>query len=134
MRGSSSNENYFEELLKFTKNLRAKEERHLRQGLTEDELELFDLLKKEKMTKNEEQKVKLAAKSLLQRLLKGRPRVLVQDRYKDSQSQRVVRSTVEEVLNATLPETYNRILFKQKCDKVFETMVDYASHGLKWAE
>jgi len=62
--GSSSADNYFEELVKFTKDLKAESERHIREGLTEDELELFDLLKKDKMTKEETQKVKLAAKSL----------------------------------------------------------------------
>ena len=55
---------YFEELVKFTKDLKAESERHIREGLTEDELELFDLLKKDKMTKEETQKVRLAAKSL----------------------------------------------------------------------
>ena len=62
-------------------------------GLTEDELELFDLLKKEKMTRAETQTVKLAAKSLLHRLLEEHPRVLVQDWYKDTQTQAVVKSS-----------------------------------------
>ncbi len=48
--GSSSADNYFEELVKFTKDLKAESERHIREGLTEDELELFDLIKKDKMT------------------------------------------------------------------------------------
>jgi len=29
--------------------------------------------------------------------------------------------------------TYERALFKQKCDNVFELVVDYASRGRKWA-
>jgi type I restriction enzyme, R subunit len=47
--------------------------------LTEDELELYDTLKKQKLTKAEEQKVKLAAKHLITRLLDEHPKVLVQD-------------------------------------------------------
>ena len=35
------------------------------EGLREEELELFDLIKKDKMTKEETQRVRLAAKSLL---------------------------------------------------------------------
>src|SRR5881296_3276473 len=66
--GSSSADNYFDELVRFTKELKEESERHVREGLTEDELELFDLLKKDKMTKDETQKVKLAAKLLLHRL------------------------------------------------------------------
>lgn len=131
--GGASNESYFDELVKFTKEMRAEDERHVREGLSEDELELFDLLKKEKMTKAEEQAVKLAARSLLTRLKQATPRILVQDWFKDSQSKKQVRSTVEEVLNEQLPETYDRSIFTDKCNQVFELMVDYASQGRKWA-
>ncbi len=131
--GGASNESYFEELVKFTEELKAEDERHAREGLTEDELELFDLLKKEKMAQAEEQAVKLAAKKLLARLKEGTPRVLVQDWFKDSQSQKQVRSAVEEVLHGQLPETYDRAVFTDKCNRVFELMIDYASHGRKWA-
>src|SRR5581483_4141460 len=97
--GSSSADNYFEELVKFTKDLKEESERHIRDGLTSDELELFDLLKKEKMTKEETQMVRLAAKSLLQRLREESPNVLVTDWYKDGQSKGRVRSAVESVLD-----------------------------------
>ena len=130
--GSSSADNYFDELVRFTKELKEESERHLREALTEDELELFDLLKKDKMTKEETQKVKLAAKSLLHRLLEESPKVLVQDWYRDSQSKRKVHVAVEEVLHAHLPESYDRTLFKEKCDNVFELMLNQASQGLKW--
>ncbi|WP_242447300.1 type I restriction endonuclease subunit R [Nitrosomonas supralitoralis] len=127
--GGSSTENYYEDLMKFTEDLRAEDERHIREGLTEDELELFDLLRKERMTQDETQKVKLAAKSLLHRLLQEHPRVLVQDWHKDTQTQRVVRSTVEQVLDNNLPESYDRVLFREKCDEVFYRILDYASHA-----
>jgi type I restriction enzyme R subunit len=131
--GSSSADNYFAELVKFTEELKEESERYVREGLTEDELELFDLLKRDRMTKEEEQKVRLAAKTLLQRLRDETPRVLVQDWFKDSQTRRQVRSAVEEVLNAHLPVSYDRVVFGQKCDNVFELMVNYASQGVKWA-
>jgi type I restriction enzyme R subunit len=130
--GSSSSDNFFNELVQYAKGLKEESERHVREGLSEDELELFDLLKKERMAKEETQKVKLAAKSLLHRLLEESPRVLVQDWYRDSQSKRKVQSTVEEVLHTHLPDSYDRVLFKEKCDNVFESMVNYASQGLKW--
>ncbi|HYE73545.1 MAG TPA: type I restriction enzyme endonuclease domain-containing protein [Blastocatellia bacterium] len=131
--GSSATENYFEDLMKFAKDLHAEDGRHIREGLTEDELELFDLLKKEKMTQEETQKVKLAAKLLLQRLIEEQPKVLVQDWYKDTQTQKLLRSEVEKVLDKNLPETYNRVLFREKCDNVFEMMLDYANNRQKWA-
>jgi type I restriction enzyme R subunit len=131
--GSSSADNYFDELVRFTKDLKAESERHIREGLTEDELELFDLLKKDAMTKEETQKVRLAAKSLLHRLREESPNVLVTDWFKDVQSKSRVRSAVESVLDATLPETYNRAVFTEKCNNVFDLMVNHASQGVKWA-
>lgn len=131
--GSSSADNYFDELMKFTKDLQAEAERHILEGLTEDELELFDLIKKDKMTKEETQKVRLAAQSLLHRLREEMPKVLIQDWFKDGQSRTRVRSAVETVLDNKLPETYDRALFTEKCNAVFETMLNYASQGVKWA-
>ena len=131
--GGSSTENYYEDLMQFTEDLREEDERHIREGLNEDELELFDLLKKDKMTQEETQKVRLAAKSLLHRLLQEHPKVLVQDWYKDTQTQKMVRSAVEQVLDSNLPESYDRVLFREKCDNVFYLVLEYASHGRKWA-
>jgi type I restriction enzyme R subunit len=127
--GNTSNENYFDELVNLAKALKDEDERAIREGLTQDELELYDLLKKPKMTKKEKKAVKLAAKSLLKRLLEERPRVLVQDWYKDSQTQKIVRSAMEQVLNDRLPETYDRLLFKEKCDNVFDMVLQYAVKG-----
>ncbi|MDQ3634156.1 MAG: type I restriction endonuclease subunit R [Acidobacteriota bacterium] len=131
--GSSAIENYYQDLVDFAEDIKEEDERHVREGLTEDELEFFDLLKKEKMTKDEEQKVKLAAKSLLSRLREEHPRVLVQNWHLDSQSKTQVSSVVESVLHNNLPESYDRRIFKEKCDIVFDTMIDYANRGIKYA-
>ncbi len=132
--GGSSNEQYFEQLVQFSQDLRAEDERHLREGLTEDELEVFDLLRKEPMTQAETQKVKLAAKALLHRLQDESPKVLVQDWYKTDQTRRIVRSAVAEVLDRELPvESYDRALFQTKCDNVFHLVLDHAAQGRKWA-
>ncbi len=48
--GSSSADNYFNELVKFARDLHVESERHIRERLTEEELELFDPIKKDKMT------------------------------------------------------------------------------------
>jgi type I restriction enzyme, R subunit len=131
--GGSSTENYFDELVKFTESLKDEEERAAREGLSEDELEIFDILKKEKMTKDETQKVKLAAKSLLERLTKGKPRVLVQDWYKDSQTQEKVKTAVEKVLDKALPQSYDKELFQIKRDNVYDLIYEYSLRKMKWA-
>ena len=119
--------------MKFTEDLKVEAERHIRENLTEDELEIFDLLKKDRMTKAETQKVRLAAKALLEKLKSTSPKVLVQDWFRDSQTKQQVRSAVEDVLNTHLPQSYDRVLFRQKCDNVFELVVNYASQGVRWA-
>jgi len=131
--GGSATGNYFDDLMTFAREMQAEAERHVREGLTEDELELFDLLKKDAMTQAEKEKVKLAAKRLLHRLLEEYPKVLIQGWHKDTQSQKIVRSTVEEVLDTNLPESYDRVLFKKRCDNVFEMMLRHAGQGRKWA-
>ncbi len=43
----------------------------------------------------------------------------MQDWFKDNQTERQVRSEIERVLDEDLPVTYERALFKQKCDNVY---------------
>ena len=131
--GASSNENAFDEFVDLSKAMSEEEERAFKMGLTEDELELFDLLKKDKLTKDEEQNVKLAAKTLLTRLTATHPRLLVQDWWRDSQTQKIVKSAVEEVLDENLPDSYDRALFASKCNNVYQLAVDFAREGKKWA-
>ena len=94
--------------------------------------QLFDLLSKDKMTQEEAQAVRLAARFLLRRLREESPKVLVQDWFKDVQSKGRVRAEVEQVLHAHLPESYDRNVFAEKCTVVVDLMANYASHGEKF--
>jgi type I restriction enzyme R subunit len=96
------------------------------------ELEIFDSLKKYKLNEVEEQKVKLAAQHFIQHLKEESPKVLVQDWWKDSQTRKRVESTVEEVLDNDLPESYDRKEFKEKSDKVFNMILGFAKQHIKW--
>ena len=131
--GSSTADEYFADLVKEAQSMKEEEERHVREGLSEDELEIYDLLKKDKMTKSEEQKVRLAAQALLKRITEERPPVLVQDWYKDTQTKLAVREEMGRVLDENLPESYDRTLFAEKRDKVFELALDLAVNHRKWA-
>lgn len=84
------------------------------------------------MTKAEEIKVKNAARHLLRRLIKEKPKVLVQDWYKDVQSQLVVKTAIEEVMDAELPGTYDKKLFKEKSGRLFDLVFEYSSKGVRW--
>jgi type I restriction enzyme, R subunit len=46
--------------------------------------------------------------------------LMIQDWFKDTQSKERVNSTVQEVLNVHLRESYDRALFTKKCDRLFE--------------
>ena len=114
--------------------MHAEDERHIRLGLTEDELEIYDLLRKDKLSKADEKKVRLAAKALLKRLTEESPKVLVQDWYKDSQTRMAVRDEVGAVLDQHLPqESYDRDAFIEKRDQVFDLTLDLAINELRWA-
>jgi len=127
--GNASNESYFAELMEFMEKMREEEARAAREGLTESELEIFDLLKKDNLTKDEEQKVKLAAKHLLRRLREEKPTVLINDWYKDTQVRFQVQAAIKKVLNDTLPESYDRAIYSSKCDIVFEHFLLMAQGG-----
>jgi len=132
--GSSSADSDFAELVKFAESLKDEEDRHIREGLTEDELEIYDLLCKDNMTKADEKRVRMAAKVLLNRLTDEKPKVLVQDWYKDSQTRLFVRDEVGSVLDKYLPEdSYDKDLFIQKRDKVYELTLDLAINHQRWA-
>ena len=132
--GSTSADADFAELVKFAQDLKEEDERHIREGLTEDELEIYDLLRKDKMTKAEEQTLRLAAKTLLKRLTEEKPKVLVQDWYKTSDTRLRVRDRVGEVLDEHLPEdSYDKELFTEKRDALFELTLDLAINNSKWA-
>lgn len=131
--GGIATEDYFSDLVKYAEGLQVEEERHIKEGLTPDELELFDILKKENLTKAEEIKVKNAARHLLKRLVEEQPKVLVQDWFKDRQSQIKVQTAIETVLNDDLPESYEKEVFKSKSGKLFDLVLEYASRGMKWA-
>jgi type I restriction enzyme R subunit len=127
--GNSSNESYFEDLMDFVDKMREEEMRAAKEGMTETELEIFDLIKKENLTKDEEQKVKLAAKNLLHKLKDDKPTVLITDWFKDTQTRFQVQATIKKILNDNLPQSYDRNIYSNKCDIVFDHFLMKAQNG-----
>ena len=127
--GNATNENFFDDLMAFVDKMREEEMRAAKEGLTDAELEIFDLLKKENLTKDEEQKVKLAAKSLLHKLQDERPTVLITDWFKDTQTRMQVQIAIKKVLDETLPKSYDREIYSNKCDSVYDHFLTMAQSG-----
>ena len=97
------------------------EQRHVKQGLSEEELAIFDLLYKDDLSEQDEKQVKLAAKELLSKLKKEK---LVLEWRKKQQARASVMVTIEEILDKNLPISYGKEIFQEKCQQVFQHIYD----------
>lgn len=131
--GGSENEDYYEQLVKLIEELKAENQRANIEGLTEEELEIYDLLiKGKKLSQADEKKVKLSAKNLFKKLNENRKELLVVDWYKDEQPKARVKSAIEISLNDDLPDSYDFDSFKSKIDLLMNHFVDMAVQGYGW--
>ena len=131
--GGSENEDYYEQLVKLLEEMQKEQERPNAEGLTEEELEVYDLLVRgKKLTKAEEQKVKLAAKNLFKKLTAEKDELLVVDWYKDDQPRMKVKSAIEYALNEDLPESYDKESFEAKANLLLNHFIDMAIQGYGW--
>lgn len=131
--GGSENEDYYEQLVKLVEELRNEQNRPNMEGLTEEELEIYDLLiKGKKLSVAEQQRVKLAAKNLFKKLTDNRHDLLVVDWYKDDQPRLRVKSAIESALDCDLPECYDKDSFVAKTNLLLEHFIDMAIQGYGW--
>jgi type I restriction enzyme R subunit len=128
---SSANVDYsYKELIEFAKGLKKEDERALIESLTEEELALFDKLKKPDLTEKEKIQVKNVARELLATL---KAEKLVLDWRKKQQAVAAVKNEIEDKLDKGLPESYDYETYEQKCNIVFQHICDlYAgdSHSI----
>lgn len=131
--GGSENEDYYEQLVKLIEDMKAENQRASTEGLTEEELEIYDLLVAgKKLSQADEQKVKLSAKNLFKKLSENRKELLVVDWYKDEQPKAKVKNAIEIMLNEDLPESYDKDSFRSKIDLLMNHFVDMAVQGYGW--
>lgn len=131
--GGSENEDYYEQLVKLIEELQKEQERPDTEGLTEEELEMYDLLiAGKKLTQAEEQSVKLAAKNLYKKLSDNRSELLVVDWYKDDQPRERVKDAIQTSLNDDLPMSYDKDSFQSKISLLMNHFIDMAIQGYGW--
>lgn len=131
--GGSENEDYYEKLLELIESLKREQSRATEMDLEEEELEIFDLLIKDrKLTQAEEQKVKLAAKNLYKKLTEEKKNVMVVDWYKDEQPRQKVMAIIQISLNNDLPDSYDREVFSTKTNLLMNHFIDMAVQGYGW--
>lgn len=133
--GTNKAEYYFEELEKLLEDLKEEQNRCVVEGLTEEELEIYDLLlvKGRSLDKEETQKVKLAAKNLYKKLVDNRDSLLVVDWYKDENTTLKLKSSVEDSLDEDLPLSYNKEIFQSKTNLLMSMLIDKAVQGMRVA-
>lgn len=130
--GGSQNDQFYLKLLKYMEELKQEEARHIKEELTESELEIYDLLQKDKLTKEELKTVKLAARELYKTLTEKKKDLFVVGWEKDDQPKQKVRNEIMTVLNSYLPESYDREVFSNKINVIFTHIVDQAMMGFNW--
>ncbi len=120
--GSVNVEVFFGRLVTFAQELTDEEKRSVAEGLSEEELAVFDILTKPEkpamsLTEPERRQVKKAARDLLETLKREK---LVLDWRKRQQTRAGVQLAIEEALASGLPEKYDRELYDAKCAAVFQ--------------
>lgn len=120
--GSMNTEHFFQELLAFGETLTEEEARALSEGLTEEQLAIFDLLMRPapELSEAEKAQVKTVADELLTILRRDK---IVLDWRKQQSTRASVRVAVEETLDR-LPDAFTRQLYAQKCDAVYQHVFD----------
>lgn len=121
--GAINVELFFEQLVKFAQELSEEEQRGVAEGLSDEELAIFDLLTKPdiKLTKKENNQVKKVARELLETLKREK---LVLDWRKRQQSRADVIVTIEDILDHGLPEKFTKKIYKRICEWVYQHVYD----------
>lgn len=117
--GSIDAERFFEALKAFIGEMDDEEHRAAREGLTEEELAIFDLLTtpEPKLTKSQEQEVKRVAKQLLERL---HALVDAVDWVRGQETRGAVWSEIRVRLNDLPEQPYPEPLWNAKVDQVWD--------------
>ncbi len=121
--GSANVELFFDELIKFARELNAEEQRHIAEQLSEEELAMFDLLTRPDLTLSdkEQEQIKKVVRDLLATLKREK---LVLDWRKKQQSRAEVRLAVEQALDTGLPTSYTTEMYRRTCEEVFQHIYD----------
>ncbi len=115
---------YFEALVKMAQELNEEDQRSISEGLSEEELAVFDLLTKPELpplTAKEKNEIKKISKDLLEVLKKEK---LVLDWRKRQQTRADVQVTVLDELER-LPSSYSDEMYKRKSDLIYQHIYDH---------
>ena len=127
--GSKNIEELFRELLDLAQSLTREEQRALAEGLTEEELALFDILTQPEpeLSPTQELEVKKVVRNLLETLKRER---LVLDWKKRQQTRAAVKQAISKILDEGLPDVYDERIYGEKCNLAYRHVFDaYQGQG-----
>lgn len=121
--GKLTMEQMYVQLVALTNELTQEEKRHLDENLSEEELAILDILTKPepKLSKKEFETVKAAAQKLIKVIKKEK---LVLDWRKKQSTRAKVKEAIETICDETLPEIYDKELFQEKCNSLYNHFYD----------
>lgn len=121
--GSQNIETLFAELVKFARELTTEEKRGIAEGLTEEELALFDILTKPEptLTKAEEAQVKKICRELLDTLKREK---LILDWREKQQARAAVMQMLRQTIRQ-LPEPYTKEIRAEKVARSYAHVYDH---------
>lgn len=120
--GSHDLESFFDQLVALAKDLSEEDSRAIAENLSEEELAIFDLLKKENLNPDEVEQVKSVAKELVTKL---RMEKLALDWKKKEETRADVKVTIRALLYDNLPEpTYTEDDCEDRTQKVYLHVYD----------
>lgn len=124
-------ENYTAQIRRLETAAQDEEKRAAAGGLSEEKLEIFDMLFVENLGEADTKKVKDAAQDLLQKLKASETQrtILTSDWYKRPQLRQNVNELIGKILDQSLPEAYDEITFKKKWKSVYTYVYNVASRG-----
>ncbi|MCK4864676.1 MAG: type I restriction endonuclease subunit R [Gammaproteobacteria bacterium] len=118
--GAHSAEEFFEQLKLFVDELDEEERRHIKEGLEEPELTIFDLLCQGLTLSEKEREI---VKGLAKKLLGELEGNLVIDWRKKQRTKARVQKTIDDILQ-NLPDSYDDKQWQSVCDKVYLHVYD----------
>lgn len=126
--GSQNIEAFFRALVQLAEDLSEEEQQTVREGLSEEEKALFDILTKPEpeLSDKEREKVKAVARSLLQTL---KDEKFVLDWRNKPRAKSAVLQAIEVVLDKGLPDAYDENIYATKCATIYRHVFDAYSGG-----